>query len=232
MSLLKNLFGDKSQKTEFEEGDIFYSFLDNKYQLYKLLKVDADSNTYHVMCYAGIDALPKPNEVKDLEVLVYHAPIDKDGFEKPVYFYKQRVTADDLTGYHEYLKQTHDAGFLVALAKKYYQSAYQLTDAKKHDLAIDEYSKAIDLIPQFFEAIDNKAFCKMDLGRWADAIEDFEASLVVNPRNFVAEFSIGECYLRLKDGVKAKEHLERAIAIDPTHPQAKEFLKKAVKMIS
>lgn len=48
----------------------------------------------------------------------------------------------------------------------------RLTDEKKLFEAIDSYSKAIDLFPPFFEAIDNRAFCKMDLGMWAEAIED------------------------------------------------------------
>jgi len=106
-----------------------------------------------------------------------------------------------------------------------------LTDEKKNLEAIDSYSKAIDLLPIFYETIDNRAFCKMDIGLWADAIEDFQESLEVNPGSLLAEFSIGECYLKLGNYQKAKEQFEKAIVIDPTHPAPKDFLKKINELL-
>lgn len=230
MSLLKKIFGSKDKRKEFEEGDIFHSYFGNKYHLYKLLKVDKVSNTYHVLCYAELGSLPKSDELKTLEVQIYHTPIDKDGFDNPEFFSKQLVTADDLVGYHEFLRQTHRVEFVISAANEYYQGALRLTDLKKHELAIDEYSKAIDLVPQFFEAIDNRAFCKMDLARWTDAIEDFKISLTVKPDSLLAEFSIGECYLRLRDSNRAKEQFEKAIKIDPSHQPSHDFLRRAIEL--
>jgi tetratricopeptide (TPR) repeat protein len=178
-----------------------------------------------------LDNLPKSEELNTIEVQIYHTPIDKSGFDNPELFSKQFVTADDLVGYHEYLRHTHPIEFIIKTANEYYQRAFQLTDAKKHELAIDEYSKAIDLVPQFFEAIDNRAFCKMDLGRWADAIEDFKTSLTIKPNSFLAEFSIGECYLRLRDGNRAKEQFEKAIQIDPSDQPSRDFLKRAIELV-
>jgi tetratricopeptide (TPR) repeat protein len=218
------------KKKVFEEGDIFYSYYGNKYHLYKLLKHDKESNTYHVLCYTDLDRLPKSDELKALEVQIYHTPIDKDGFENPEFLFNELVTAQDLIGYHEFLRQTHSIEFVATTANEYYQRALRLTDEKKHELAIDEYSKAIDLVPQFFEAIDNRGFCKMDLAEWTDAIEDFKTSLSLNPNSLLAEFSIGECYLNLGDGKKAKEQFEKAIAIDPTHQPSHDFLKKAIEL--
>ncbi len=230
MSLFDKIFGNKKKVMEFEEGDVFYSFLDTKYHLYKLLRFDKENSTYHVLCYASLDALPKADVISTLEVQIYHTPIDKNGFENPMPFSKQRVTAGDLVGYHEFLRQTQDLEFVIRTAQEYYQGGCQLTDMKKHELAIDEYSKAIDLVPQFFEAIDNRAFCKMDLGRWTAAIGDFEMSLTVKPNSLLAEFSIGECYLRLQDGQRAKEQFEKALKIDPTHQASYDFLKKAMEL--
>jgi hypothetical protein len=78
------------------------------------------------------------------------------------------VSADGLVGYHEFLRQRRTLNLLSGPRTSIIseRTAYQLTDMKKHELAMEEYSKAIDLVPQFLEAIDNRAFCKMDLGRW------------------------------------------------------------------
>ncbi len=217
---------------ELAVGDIFYSFFDGRYNLYKLLNFDQGNNTYHVLCYEPQASLPLPENLENLEVQIYHAPIDKNGFNDAVFFAKGTIRADDLIGYHEFLRQTQAVKFIVGIASEYYKRAHSLTDEKQYEFAIDEYTKAIDLVPEFFEAIDNRAFCKMDLGRWEEAIEDFKESLSVNPDSLLAEFSIGECYLQLGALDKAQEQFEKAIAIDPNHKTSRDFLKKTIELRS
>lgn len=72
----------------------------------------------------------------------------------------------------------------------------------------------------------------MDLGKWTEAIEGFNQSLQLNPSNLLATFSIGECYLKLKDFAKAKEFFEQAIKIDPNHPKPKEFLQMTNQLMN
>ena len=71
----------------------------------------------------------------------------------------------------------------------------------------------------------------MDLGKWNDAIDTFIQSLQVNPDSMLAIFSIGECYFRLQNYPKAKEYFERAIEIDPSLPQLREFLEETIKLM-
>lgn len=71
----------------------------------------------------------------------------------------------------------------------------------------------------------------MSLGQWEKAIEGFNHSLQVKPDTLLAVFSIGECYLRLKDYLKAKVYFEKAVQIDPNHPKPKEFLAVVNKVI-
>jgi tetratricopeptide (TPR) repeat protein len=85
---------------------------------------------------------------------------------------------------------------------------------------------AIYLFPQFFEAIDNRAFSKMDLGLWSDAIKDFKLSLEQNPNTILAEFSIGECYFKMGDFQNAKRQFEIANNIDPNDQTSRQFLDK------
>lgn len=236
MSIFKRLFSAKAneqsnQQSDFSEGDIFYTRFDNQYHIYKLLVFDKDFECYHVLSYEPSDTLPSIENLDALEVAVYHSPIDKNGFTDAKLLTNSKITSDDLIGYHEYLRQTQEPNYYIPIANAYYQAALRLTDEQKHYEAIDFYSKAIDLVPNFFEAIDNQAFCKMDLGLWEEAINDFQESLEVNPKSLLAEFSIGECYLKLDNYQKAKEQFEKAIAIDPTHQAPKDFLKKVNELL-
>jgi tetratricopeptide (TPR) repeat protein len=237
MSFFKKLFSSKEirqpeMQSGFFEGDIFYTHSEKKYHIYKLLVFDKDFECYHVLSYKPLAILPDEKTVDSLEVWAYHSPIDKNGFAKAKLLANRKVTVYDLIGYHEYLRQTQEAEYYIPIANKYYQAGLRLTDDEKHIEAIDAYSKAIDLVPSFFEAIDNRAFCNMDLGLWADAIEGFEESLEVNPKSLLAEFSIGECYLKLGNYQKAKEQFEKAISIDSTQQYPKDFLKKVNDLLA
>lgn len=236
MSFLKNLFsgnGDNQNNiTDFSAGDIFYMKSGNKYNIYKLLVIDADAECYHVLCFSPLDSLPTISSIDNLSIFVYHSPFDKKAFAGASLLTNKAVTSDDLIGYHEFLRQTQDAGFYVRIANSYYKSGLTLTDEKKHVEAIDAYSKAIDLFPQFFEAIDNRAFCKMDLCLWKEAIEDFKLSLEQKPNSLLAVFSIGECYFKLGDLKNAKQQFEIAHNIDPNHKAPIQFLAKVNQLLN
>lgn len=209
---------------EFTEGDIFYTILENKYYLHKVLKADKDFNRYHVLGYTPMNALPDPEKSDDLPVFIYHFPIDKNGFENPILFKKGTVRDEELSGYHEYLRQTQSIDSIIQEATRYFHEGYSLTDQQKHEEAIEKYSLAINLFPTLYEAIDNRAFCKMDLGRLQEAIEDFKLSLTIHPYSALAEFSIGECYLKLGNTALAKEQFTKALTLDPDHQLSKDFL--------
>ena len=117
------------------------------------------------------------------------------------------------------------------VANELYTKALTLTDEKKYEEAIEYYSKAFEMFPLFYEAMDNRAFVKMDLGRWQDAIDDFQISLSVNPESVLAEFSIGECYLKMKDYLSAKEQFEKALLIDPNDKRSQELLTKTEALL-
>jgi tetratricopeptide (TPR) repeat protein len=228
MSLPNHHSNDKndSNKIDFIKGDIFYLHHDHQFNLYKLLAIESAFECYHILTYQPVEQLPSPMEISKLQVFIYHAPIDKKAFDEAVFIAHEPIVANDLIGYHEYLRQTQDPSYYVSIANEYFQTAYHLTDEGKHMEAIDSYSKAIDLIPQFYEAIDNRAFCKMDLGLWTEAIEDFKLSLEQHPASVLAEFSIGECYFKMAQYLKAKEQFERALQIDPHDEITLRFMEK------
>jgi tetratricopeptide (TPR) repeat protein len=223
---------DTPNKTTFEAGAIFYTEKEGQFSFFKLIKHDEEFKTYHVKVYSPVDTLPKKEDLDKLEIMAYHAPIDKDGFENPQLFSASTIEDNDLIGYLEYIKQTGNIDEVVQYASKYYEEAYQLNTQKEQAQAILKYSKAIELIPNFFEAIDNRAFCKMDLGLWAAAIEDFNLSLKINPDSFLAIFSIGECYFKTAEYEKAKNYFEQAAVIDPNHELPKQFLAKTIEQMA
>jgi tetratricopeptide (TPR) repeat protein len=217
---------------EFREGDIFYIHYDDHYNVYKLLKKDEAEETFHVLCYEALDKEPGLSDIHQLEVSIYHTPVHQESFEDAVFLINSPVTDDELIGYHEY-QRLNETDFEQAIQKAthYYKLAYELTDEGKLEEAIENYTSAINLVPTFHEAIDNRAFCKMDLGRWSDAINDFQLSLQVNPGSLLAEFSIGECYYRLGDFAKAKEQFEKCVKIDPHHQVSRDFLVKCEELM-
>ncbi len=217
---------------ELQEGDVFYTRYDNKFHLYKLLKHEPEIGAYHVLSFKPVDELPGKYAIDGLEVNIYHLPMHKESFAGATFFTHSDVTADDLIGYHTYLNEMQeDFDEAAKRATEYYHEGYTLTDQGKLTEAIDAYSKAIELIPEFYEAIDNRAFCKMDLGRWRDAIEDFMLSLQINPDSLLAEFSIGECYYRLGEFAKAKYQFEKCVKLDPNHQVSKDFLLKSEELM-
>jgi tetratricopeptide (TPR) repeat protein len=217
--------------TQFSEGDIIYIFYKEEFYLYKILKVDEATGTYHVLAYETQEYMPYKEKTNELPVKIYHAPVDIDAFKDAKLFTYNEVTEYELQGYYEYLKQTQNPEKVKACANILYLEACYFAKNNDFEEAIEKYTSAISLLPNFFKAIDNRAFCKMDLGAWEDAIEDFEISLSVNPGVFIAEFSIGECYLNLDNPEKAKEQFKKALAIDPSSEIAKEFLVKAADEI-
>ena len=217
--------------SDFAEGDVFYIYHDGQYQLYKLLKEDKAYNTYHVLCYQGLKLLPDIEKISELSVAIYHAPVASSGFRDPKLFAKSSVTDDDLVGYFEYLRQTDQVNELTTLALDYYKEANRLADLHHYREAIQKYSIAIELVPVFFEALDNRGFCKMDIGDWGGAIEDFEQSLIANPDGHSAIFSIGECYMKMAKYPEAKTYFMRAQALNPDFKQTGVFLKSIEDLI-
>ncbi|HVK47484.1 MAG TPA: tetratricopeptide repeat protein [Pseudobacter sp.] len=209
---------------EFIAGDIFYLHQHGNYLIFKLLVNEEEFECYHLLSYQPMTELPEEIDIEELEVYSYHSPIDSKAFSEAVFLGNYPVVADDLIGYHEYLRQTQEPQYYVSIANEYYQTALRLTGMNLLLESIDEYSKAIDLFPQFFEAIDNRAFCKMDLGLFEEAIEDFRLSLQENPNSFLAEFSIGECYFKLGDYPNAKAQFEIAARIEPAHEGLKYYM--------
>lgn len=208
----------------------------------KLLVIDTwpdGSETFHCLMYRPMRERPTPDAVAGLDILGYHAPIDGAGFRREwQVLCSPGVAQADLVGFVEYLKLTdfpryleftgQDVEDIAQRAIEHYQAACALGDQERRHEAIDEYTVAIDLMPSFFEAIDNRAFTLMELGRLEEALADFEQSLRVNPDGNAAFFSRGECLLKLGRHHEAEQVFLEGTCRFPDHrAQYQRFLELA-----
>ena len=233
MGFLKNIFGSKTQPTtDFNFGDIFYSKNKNEYFIYKVILHHKESETVHVLTYKPLNKEPTIIDLDSLEVLVYHSPISSKGFSNPVLLTNKAVTKEDIAGYEEFCNQMEFKEGMFTLANHFYLSGLKLTDSNNHRQAIKSYELAYNIFPQFFEAIDNCAFCFMDLGEWENAIKCFKQSLEVNPNSFLATFSIGESHLKNGNPQKALDYFSLAKQINPSEKAVDQFINKAKSMLN
>lgn len=83
------------------------------------------------------------------------------------------------------------------------------------DLAIEEYTKAIELEPDLAPAYSNRGTVYEELGQYKKAIEDFTKAIELNPDNAFAYCNRGIAYGTLKQYKKAIEDYTQSITIDP-----------------
>jgi tetratricopeptide (TPR) repeat protein len=177
----------------------------------KILAIDRwpdGTETFHCLIYRPTLDRPTPEMTDTLDVMCYHVPVDGAGYRSDWdVLCSPGVRPNDLTGFVEYLKLTdypryaafigQDIKTLTGQAIEHYRAACALGDEGRREEAIAEYSRAIEVFPDFFEAIDNRAFTHMELGMLEPALAGFEESLRVNPDGNAAYFSRGECLMKL-----------------------------------
>jgi len=219
-------------KGSFGVGDVLVSRReDGDWMAVKVLAVDSwpdGDDTLQCLVYRPIAHSPTADSFRSPDDHGCHGPISAAGFaEGWEVLCTSPIQDGDLDGYHLYLKMTDFGRYLevtgqsvdavVAQANAYYRAASALDDDGKKLEAIDTYSQAIELLPMFFEAIDNRAFLQMEFGEYDMALIGFEDSLRVNSDGNSAFFSRGECLLRLGRLEEAEQVFEEGQQRFPEH---------------
>lgn len=197
---------------ELKAGDVIVLRDGSGWKVVKILAVDAwpdGTSVAHSLMYDETADRPVLAATAALPVKIGYAPIRAGSFAEEGWerLGNLPVTPTEAEGFLDYLKETDFPRYLeetgvsveevVGAANRLYQQGNTLSEAGDHEGAIAAYDRAIELFPLFFEAIDNRAFSYMDLGRYDVALQGFEASLRVEPGGIAAFFSRGECLLRL-----------------------------------
>jgi tetratricopeptide (TPR) repeat protein len=223
-------------------GDVVvFSKGERQFKIAKILRVDdlnEHGSTFHMLHYEPVSFRPTIGDLDGLTVKIQHVPIDGAHVERNATVIGNfPVTEQELGGYFEFLKRTNFAAYAqevgldlnatISEANRHYTEACALGDAGERQQAIASYTKAIELFPMLYEAIDNRAFTYMELGQWSSAIFDFQESLQVNPEGKAAFFSLGECMLRLGMLDKAEAVFAEGAQRWPDQPHFKQFLEQA-----
>lgn len=195
-----------------QAGDVLVTHEEtNGWTAVKVLVVDtwpSGGVTLHCRLYRPTPEQPSPAALHTLEVLAQHVPLGRktfhDGWDL---LGRSPVQPDELTGFHEYLKRVdfrryltatgQDFETVIAQANDHFAAGGALNAEQRHREAIEEYTRAIDKFPLYYEAIDNRGFSYLNLGDFASALDDFEHSLQIWPDGETAYFASGECLLRL-----------------------------------
>jgi Tetratricopeptide repeat len=236
-----------AQMLEVKVGDLIVQKDPTGWSAIKILAVDIwpdGTPTAHCLTYMSIEKKPTEESLQTAPVRVWHAPIDarsfRNGWERVG---NRQPSKDELIGFITYLKLTdfpryasftgQDTREIVRKANEHYKKAHALGEKSMRLEAITEYSRAADLFPLFYEAIDNRAFTYMELGNYKDALTDFERSLSVNPNGLAAFFSKGECLMKLGDLAGAEAvFLQGRTQFPEKRPLFENFLERVRKMRS
>lgn len=220
-----------------KQGDVIVQKnKDNTWSVIKVLEVDRAldiESSVHCLIFKSVHQKPNLEQIGSLEILAYHAPISLNGFDNKWEIIGNVLPRkEELVGFIEYLKLTNfdryleftnqDLLTIVHKANLLFKEALIANNKEKHREAIKLYSEAINLFPQFYEAVDNRGFTYMDLGLYDEALEDFQLSLEINPTGLTAINSKKECLARIS--------FKKALAANKrgNHKEAIKFYSEAI----
>jgi tetratricopeptide (TPR) repeat protein len=103
-------------------------------------------------------------------------------------------------------------------ALKAFEQGLKLQKDNKSDQALIAFNQAIELYPEYFQALTERASLMMGRNQLTEANADFERALRLNDKYVPALRGLGYCQLQLKQFEPAARNLERAFVIDPEAP--------------
>ncbi len=106
-------------------------------------------------------------------------------------------------------------------AKEYYTKAGTAFEENKFEEAIDLYTKAIDIDPNYASAYFNRALSYAILNRYQEAERDAEAVMDIEPDSHDAPYVMGIVAEYQHDYQGAREWYEKALNKSPNYEQAK-----------
>ncbi|HEU0184468.1 MAG TPA: tetratricopeptide repeat protein, partial [Blastocatellia bacterium] len=103
-------------------------------------------------------------------------------------------------------------------ARKAYDQGVRLQKENQQEKAFIAFNQAIELYPEYFQALTERANLLMGGGQLAKAAADFERALRLNEKYVPALRGLGYCQIQQKQFEAAVSNLERAFAMDPKVP--------------
>jgi tetratricopeptide (TPR) repeat protein len=104
-------------------------------------------------------------------------------------------------------------------ALDYYKKGYQLFNNNNYIESVNYYKKAINLDPEFIDAMDNLGNSYRYLGNLDSAQYWYQKSISLYPNGFIAHQNLAIVYLSKGDFTLTKKEYETLINLDQTNPE-------------
>src|SRR5262249_52378080 len=109
-------------------------------------------------------------------------------------------------------------------ARRAFEEAVKLRRENQTEKAAAKLERAIELYPEYFQALAERGELHISKGRIAEAAKDFDSALKLNEDYAPALRGAGYCRLEQQHFEDAIAYLERAIAIEPNVTNSHLFL--------
>ncbi|HEX8922747.1 MAG TPA: tetratricopeptide repeat protein [Pyrinomonadaceae bacterium] len=102
-------------------------------------------------------------------------------------------------------------------ARKAFREGLKFREDSQPEKALQSLSRAVELYPEYFQALAERGDLQVFQRKLAEAAEDFERSLKINPRYGPALRGAGYCKLEKREFEAAIKYLEQSITAQPEH---------------
>lgn len=104
------------------------------------------------------------------------------------------------------------------LARKAYEQGIKLQIENQSEKAFIAFNQALELYPEYFQALTERANLLRRRGQLTEATADFQRALQLNDQYAPALRGLGFCQIQRKQFEAAVSNLERAFALEPKVP--------------
>lgn len=100
-------------------------------------------------------------------------------------------------------------------ARKAFREGVKFRRANEPDKALANYNRAVEIYPEYFQALAERGDLLITKRKLAEALNDFEDALKINPHYGPALRGAGYCKLEGQEFAEAIEYLEKATTAQP-----------------
>ena len=94
------------------------------------------------------------------------------------------------------------------------------SNSNRHAQAIPDYTRAIDLQPDFAAAYNNRGWACLELGRLDEALRDLNKALELNPAHTTALFNRAHLYQKRLEYAAAIADFDSILQVNPSDTAA------------
>ena len=105
-------------------------------------------------------------------------------------------------------------------ARRAFKDAVKFREENQTEKALESFARAVELYPDYFQALAERGDLLIVQRKLADACKDFERALKINPRYAPALRGAGYCKLEGREFEQAAKYLEQSVSAQPANPNA------------